>query len=172
MEKKNSSAGSNFGFKTFTIFAASFVLGAFSGLVAFRIVLSFTPPGERLQDRFAEACRWGDTQTLDKLYAAGASPNGRIVDGGPEGPTGYPPDPPLFEAAGFGNAYSVQWLVDHGATINATVDEGDGLSTPLDEAERHLKEAQRTVDILKAHGAKSGFSQMHFPKDHRIIPPP
>jgi hypothetical protein len=93
---------------------------------------------------------------MSKLWPAGASPNGRILDGGPEGPTGYPPDPPLHQAAQFGSAHAVQWLIDHGADVNSIVDKGDSLWSPLNVAEDHLKEAQRTVDILKAHGAKSG----------------
>ena len=138
------------------VFAVSALLGAIAGLVAFRVVLSFTPIGERLQGTFAEACRWGDTRTMEKFFVAGASVNGRFPDGGPDGPTGYPPDPPLYQAATFGSAHAVQWLVDYGADVNVTVDEGDSVWSPLDQAEKHLKEAQRTVDILKAHGAKSG----------------
>lgn len=140
--------------KPLIVFALSALFGAISGLIAFRIVLPFTPIGERLQGTFTEACRWGDTGTMARLYVAGASPNGRILDGGPEGPTGYPPDPPLYQAARFGSAQAVQWLIDHGANVNSVVDEGDSLWAPLDQAEDHLKQAQRTVDILKAHGAK------------------
>ena len=140
--------------KPLIAFAVSAVLGAISGLIAFRIVLSFTPIGERLQGTFTEACRWGDTDTMAKLYVAGAAPNGRILDGGPEGPTGYSPNPPLYQAAEFGSAHAVQWLIEHGAGVNSVVDAGDSLWTPLDIAQDHLKEAQRTVDILKAHGAK------------------
>jgi len=142
--------------KTLTIFCIAAALGALGGLIAFRILLSFTPPGERLQGTFTEACLWGDTQTMARLWPAGASPNGRILDGGPEGPTGYPPDPPLHQAAQFGSANAVQWLIEHGANVNSIVDEGDSLWSPLDVAEDHLKQAQRTVDILKAHGAKTG----------------
>jgi hypothetical protein len=143
--------------KPLIVFAVSALLGAFAGLVAFRVVLSFTPIGERLQGTFTEACRWGDTGTMAKFFAAGASVNGRFPDGGPEGPTGYSPDPPLYQAAEFGSAHAVQWLVDHGADVNVTIDGGDSVWSPLDIAEDHLKEAQRTVDILKAHGAKSAF---------------
>ena len=139
--------------KPLIVFAASAMLGAISGLIAFRVVLSFTPIGERLQGTFTEACRWGDTETMAKLYVAGAFPNGRFP--GPEGPTGYPPDPPLYQAAMFGSYHAVEWLIDHGARVNSVVDEGDSLWSPLDEAEDHLKKAQQTVDILKAHGAKS-----------------
>jgi hypothetical protein len=146
--------------KAFLVFAAAFILGAFCGLAAFRIVLSFAPLGEQLQDRFNEACAYGgETDRLEKLYLAGAFPNGRIIDGGPEGPTGYPPDPPLFRAASFGNAEVVQWLIDHGAAVNSKLDEGDGFSTPLDEAEGHLRDTQRTIEILKAHGAKNAYQR-------------
>ena len=140
--------------KPLIVFVASAMLGAISGLIAFRVVLSFTPIGERLQGTFTEACRWGDTETMAKLYVAGAAPRGRILDGGPEGPTGYSPHPPLHQAAQFGSSHAVQWLIDHGASVNSVEDEGDSLWSPLDVAEDHLKEAQRTVDILKAHGAK------------------
>ncbi len=141
--------------KPLIVFALSAVLGAIGGLIAFRVVLSFTPIGVRLQETFTEACRWGDTDTMAKLYPAGGFLNGRILDGGPEGPTGYSPDPPLYQAAEFGSAEAVQWLVDHGANINSVVDAGESLWSPLDMAEDHLKRAQRTVDILKAHGARS-----------------
>ncbi len=90
--------------KPLVVFTISALLGAFTGLVIFRIVLSFTPIGEQLQGTFTEACRWGGPEMLFKFYAAGALAKGRILDGGPEGPTGYPPDPPLHQAANFGNA--------------------------------------------------------------------
>ena len=140
--------------KPLIVFAVSAVLGAISGLIAFRVVLSFTPIGERLQGTFTEACRWGDTATMAKLYVAGATPNGRILDGGPEGATGYSPDPPLFDAVRFGSSNATQWLIDHGANVNSVVDEGDSLWTPLDVAQDHLKQAQQTSEILKMHGGK------------------
>ena len=140
--------------KPLIVFAVSALLGAISGLVVFRVVLSFTPIGVRLQGTFTEACRYGDTDTMAKLYVAGAAPSGRFLDGGPAGPTGYSPDPPLFDAATFGSPEAVQWLIDHGANVNASVDEGTGFNTPLSTAQDHLKRAQRTVDILKEHGAK------------------
>jgi len=146
--------------KASLIFTAAFILGAFCGLATFRIILSFTPLGERLQDRFNEACAYGgETDRLEKLYLAGAFPNGRIIDGGPWDDNGYPPDPPLHQAAWFGNAEVVQWLIDHGAAVNSRVDQGDGFSTALDEAEGHLKETQRAIDILKAHGAKNAYQK-------------
>ena len=141
--------------KPLTVFAIFAILGAMSGLIAFRIVLSFTLIGERLQGTFDEACRWDDPRTVARLYVAGASTNGRILDGGPEGATGYPPAPPLYQAAMFGSAQTVEWLIDHGANVNAVVDEGDSRWTPLDQAREHLKRAQQTVDILEAHGAES-----------------
>ena len=133
--------------KALIIFAASGVFGALLGLIVFRTILYFTPAGQKLQDQFAEACRWGDTGTMERLYVAGASPTWPAGFHGP----GEPHFPPIFSAAEHGRPEAVQWLIDHGADINERVADG---WNPLGAALIHLKETQQTVDILKSHGAK------------------
>ena len=50
-----------------------------------------------------------------------------------------------------GHVVVVQWLLDHGADPNMQVSDG----TPLDDALSLQDVANKTVEILKAHGAKS-----------------
>ena len=133
--------------KAALVFITSAVLGALLGLVAFRTALYFTPAGQKLQSEFIEACRYGDTGTMDRLYLAGASPK---AEAGIYGP-GEPLFPPIIAAAEEGRPEAVRWLINHGADINDWV--ADGWS-PLGAAQIKVKEAQQTVEILKSHGAK------------------
>jgi Ankyrin repeats (many copies) len=133
--------------KAVIVLAVSAVSGALIGFVAFRTALYFSPAGQKLQHEFIDACRSGDTRTMDRLYLAGASPT---AEAGIYGP-GEPLFPPVIAAAEEGRPEAVRWLIDHGADINVWV--ADGWS-PLGAAQVKQKEAQQTVDILKSHGAK------------------
>ena len=116
-----------------------------------RAISNFTPFGQPIQYQFIEACRWGDTRSMERLHLAGASPTAFADYGG-----GEPIGPPIIEAADHANPEAVQWLLDHGASPNVWVSDG---WSPLGAAQHRLKDAQQTLDILKAHGAKLAHEQ-------------
>ena len=95
--------------------------------------------------QFIEACRWGDVRTMQNLFEKGASPTACAETGYSE-----PIGPPMIEAAEHGRPDAVKWLLDHGATWDEFVSDG---WTPLGAAQVKKKDAEQTIEILKAHGA-------------------
>ena len=132
-------------------FFISAILGVVGGFLFFRASLIFTPLRHEIQFQFIEACRWGDTRSMERLHLAGASATAFAEHGG-----GEPVGPPIIEAAEHARPEAVQWLIDHGASVNVWVSDG---WSPLGAARTRVKDAQRTLDILNAHGAKLAHEQ-------------
>jgi len=94
--------------------------------------------------QFIDACHWGDVRTMQALYEKGASPTAPAE-------TGYSQTaPPMIEAAEHGQPEAVKWLLDRGATWDVFFSDG---MTPLGAAQVKKRDAELTIEILKAHGA-------------------
>ena len=100
-----------------------------------------------IQWRFNDAAGRGDLGEMKRLISAGADPLAfpSYADGAVTGAT------PLFEAASEGEPKAVEFLISHGADVNAV----EATETPLDMAEYRRSQADASIKILKAHGAKN-----------------
>ena len=129
------------------VFVASAVSGyAFGYFVLFRQTVRLTDAGNSIQFQFLDSCRHGDIKEMERLLGIGASPTA-FADNGYSEPSG----PPILEAAENARPDAVKWLLDRGATWDVFVADG---WTPLGAAEVKKREAEKTVEILRAAGAK------------------
>jgi len=101
--------------------------------------------GDTRQFEFLDACRAGDISEMNRLNRSGASPSRYAI--GYFGESG----PPILAAAENAQAEAVQWLLDRGATWDIFVSDG---WTPLGAAEVKKRNAEKTIEILRAAGAK------------------
>ena len=124
------------------LLAVSFVLGWFGHL-------GFTyDPHSGLQWRFVSAAQRGDVSGVERYFQQGAR-----IDDTPSYANGAVfGAPALLSAAHAGQPDTVEWLLNHGANPNKQ--SSDSTSWPLAAAEWRVKEAAKTVEILKKHGAK------------------
>jgi uncharacterized protein len=99
-------------------------------------------PGESADEQLIRAVRQKDLPEVERLLAAGASPNADKV-------RGFEGRPALFHAAVFGYTDIAQELIDKGANANYGADQG--LVTPLMVAS--LNGAASTVELLLRRGA-------------------
>ena len=133
--------------KSFAVFAISAVLGcAFGYYVLYRQSVKFTDGRDALQFELLEACRHGDLNEMERLIRLGASVT-RFADNGYLESSG----PPILEAAENARPEAVQWLLDRGATWDVLVSDG---WTPLVAAEVKKRDSEKTIEILRAAGAK------------------
>ena len=109
-----------------------------------RYVTKDGPDG--IQWDFNDAASRGDITEMKLLISAGADPLTfpSYADGAVSGAT------PLMEAASYAQADSVKFLIELGGDVNSH--ESD--ATPLGSARYRLKQAQETIDLLLAAGAK------------------
>lgn len=129
------------------VFTCSALAGvAFGYYILFRQTARFSQAGNSIQFRFLDACRYGDIKEMERLVASGASP-AAFADNGYSEPSG----PPILEAAENARPDAVKWLLDRGATWDVFVADG---WTPLGAAEVKKREAEKTIEILRAAGAK------------------
>jgi len=134
-------------FRAFLVFIVSAVAGcAFGYSILFRQTVRFSEIGNSLQFQFLEACRRGDIGEMSRLVNAGASATA-FADNGYSEPSG----PPILEAAENARPEAVKWLLDRGATWDVIVADG---WTPLGAAEVKKREAEKTIEILRAARAK------------------
>ena len=96
-----------------------------------------------LQWRFSEAASRGDLNEMKRLFTQGAQINAEPFNGYFSG------FPASVCAASGGHSHVVEWLIENGADVSLSPND-----TPLDVATYRLKEAEKTINILKAHGAK------------------
>ena len=110
-----------------------------------RYVTKDGPDG--IQWDFNDAASRGDIAEMKRLISAGADPLTfpSYADGAVSGAT------PLLEAASYGQADSVKFLIGLGGNVNSH--ESD--ATPLGSARYRLKQSQETIDLLLAAGAKN-----------------
>ena len=96
-----------------------------------------------IQWKLNDAAGRGDIKEMERLIAAGADPLKfpSYADGAVTGAT------PLLEAASGGQPEAVEFLINRGADVN--LQEAD--VRPIDVAEHRLQEAERTIQILRAH---------------------
>ncbi|MFM2197936.1 MAG: hypothetical protein RLZZ505_1368 [Verrucomicrobiota bacterium] len=96
-----------------------------------------------IQWKLTDAAGRGDIAEMERLIAAGADPLKfpSYADGAVTGAT------PLLEAASAGEPVAVSFLINKGADVN--LQESD--VRPLDAAEHRLQQAERTIQILRAH---------------------
>lgn len=133
--------------KSFVVFAVSAALGcAFGYFVLYMQSIKLTEGRDAIQFKLLEACRYGDLKEMERLVRAGASVN-RFADNGYIEPSG----PPILEAAENARPEAVRWLLDRGATWDVFVSDG---WTPLGAAEVKKRDSERTIEILRAAGAK------------------
>lgn len=130
---------------TIALITASFFIGWFGHL-------AFTYNEENgVQWQFVSAAQRGDIRSVERYLQRGAQ-----VDAVPSYAQGAVAGfPALWEAADTGQADVVEWLLAHGADPNRQVSD----SCPLAAAERRVAEANKTVEILKRHGAKDFVRQ-------------
>jgi len=83
---------------------------------------------------------------MQKLLSSGADPNAVPVFSMGEG------SEPLLAASESAQPDAVSLLLENGAKANPLGYEGE---TPLDNAEYAKKRAEKTIEILKAHGGKT-----------------
>jgi len=104
-------------------------------------------PYSDLQWKFVEAVRSGDITEMERLYQKGARTGiGVYYPGAGEGGS-----PPILAAAEAGQPAAVKWLLDHGEDPSFGVSD----TCPLYEAKARAREAEKTIEILKSHGATS-----------------
>jgi len=106
-------------------------------------------PHDTVQWHFVMAAERGDTAEMERRLQQGAVVGAEPVsaDGGFSG------FPAIVVAAHAGQAGAVEWLLQHGADANQVVSD----TWPLAGAQHRLAEATKTIDTLKAHGAKNPF---------------
>jgi len=95
---------------------------------------------------FADAVSIGDIKKLEALRAGGVDVNA-IPFNEWSGVGGLPP---IHVAALYGQPEAIEWLIEHGADINVAM----GPDTAISTAEEHFQRAQRSLEILRAHGAR------------------
>jgi|GEM_PF-3290821 len=98
------------------------------------------------QIHLTEAASRGNLTGMQKLLSAGADPNAvpscSMGDG----------SEPLLAASETAQPDAVSLLLENGANVNVI---GQEVETPLDNAEHAKKRAEKTIEILKAHGGKT-----------------
>jgi hypothetical protein len=97
-----------------------------------------------VQWQFSEAASRGDVSEMQRLHSLGAE-----IDGIPE-ESFYQGVRAIEYAALTGQPRAVRWLIDNGANVTTAYTP----DTPISLAEDHLKDAEESVSILKASGAK------------------
>jgi len=128
-------------------FVVSSALGlCFGFFILFRAAAQFTPVFSEVQMQFIDACQWGDVRRMESLHLQGASATA-FADNGHTEPVG----PPIITAAEHARPEAVKWLLEHGANWDVFIADG---WTPLGAAGVKKREAEETIEILKAHGAK------------------
>ncbi len=133
--------------KSFAVFVVSAVLGcAFGFFFLYRQGVQLIDGRDAIQFEFLEACRYGDINEMERLIQSGASVS-RFAENGYMELSG----PPILEAAENARPEAVQWLLDRGATWDVFVADG---WTPLGSAEVKKRDAEKTIEILRAAGAK------------------
>ncbi|MCP9494111.1 MAG: ankyrin repeat domain-containing protein [Pyrinomonadaceae bacterium MAG19_C2-C3] len=102
-----------------------------------------------LPEALRKAMIFSRTELIKLMLERGVNPNTSTIGG----------RTPLMQAASNGNDEYVKMLLDAGADVNLVDDNG---RTALDEAQSWVKSDERwltTVELLKAHGAKSKSQQ-------------
>lgn len=124
-----------------TLVVSSFLLGWF----AHRFNSVDLDKGRQWQ--FGEAAQRGDIREVERLF-----PGRAHIDDEPSYADGFVFGlPALLQAAGAGEPEAVAWLLAHGADPNRQTSD----SWPLAAAEHRLLETTKTIEILKANGAKN-----------------
>jgi hypothetical protein len=104
-------------------------------------------PHNGIQWRFTDAAQRGNWRDLERLHSKGAQINAvPVAEGGNLSGISA-----LAGAAMYGQPEATDWLIRHGANPNQM----DIDVTPLDFALHRLAETQKTIEILRRHGAKS-----------------
>ena len=116
------------------------------GLAGWKLRYFAADGPDGVQWQFSDAARRGDIPEMKKLITAGADPLKipSYADGAVTSATG------LFEAALAGEPEAVEFLIERGADVNQV----EGTETPLDVAEHRKAQTEKTIMILKQHGAK------------------
>jgi hypothetical protein len=126
--------------RTIIVAIAALLIGLAVGWMA----RSFTADGhDEIQWKLTDAAGRGNIKEMECLIAAGADPLKfpSYADGAVTGAS------PLLEAASAGEPEAVSFLINRGADVN--LQESD--VRPIDVAEHRLQQAERTVQILRAH---------------------
>ena len=129
----------------FIIAILALFLGIFIGWQATEL-----PIGRNgIQWKLNDAARRGDLAAMKRLISDGADPLAypSSANGVFYGTT------PLFAAASQAEPDVVKFLITLGADVNLI----EATETPLDMAEYRLEQAEKTIEILKAHGAENLF---------------
>jgi ankyrin repeat protein len=116
----------------------------FTGIVAGWAIRDMI--GGRAQFELNDAAGRGDLREMKRLVSRGADPLAEAYDKS----TGQGGGTPLFAAAANGEAEAVEYLIQSGANVNTV----EATETPLDMASYRRKQAEKTISILMAHGAK------------------
>ncbi len=98
-----------------------------------------------IQWEFNETARRGDVREMERLISEGADPLVSPTWAGGGG--SYP----LSEAASAGQPEVVEFLIKKGANVNFL----EATERGLELAEMKRADAEKCVELLKAHGAKS-----------------
>ena len=103
------------------------------------------------QSHLTEAASRGDLTGMRKLLSAGADPNAVPNSSMGEGVAS------LLAASESAKPDAVSLLLENGARVNPLGHEGE---TPLDNAVYAKKRAEKTMEILEAHGGKT-YRELH-----------
>ena len=116
------------------------------GVIGWNLRYATKDDPDGIQWDFNDAASRGDVAEMKRLISAGADPLNfpSYADGAVSGAT------PLLEAASYGQADAVKFLIRLGGDVNSH--ESD--ATPLGSARYRLQQAQETIDLLLAAGAK------------------
>lgn len=109
-----------------------------------------------IQWRLSEAAGRGHVNEMKRLIAMGADPLVRPDDGYFLG------SQPIYAAARAGEPEAVAFLVGIGADVNVI----HATETPLDSAIHKRLEIERTIEILKRHGART-YAELRWTSSSR-----
>ena len=126
--------------RTTIIAFATFLSGAILGWG----VQHATDYRQGMQWKLQEAASRGDVNRMKEWISAGADPRAQPMCEQGEGSS------PLFVAASLGHPDAVEFLISRGADVNLV----ESTETPLDMAQYRKVQAEKTIQILKSHGAK------------------
>lgn len=147
--------GQNIMIKLIIVSLVSLALGMVFGL-NFRDFLDSGDDG--IQWQLNDAARRGDINEMKRFISKGANPLITAYDD----VAGLYGCLPLSEAASTGEPEATEFLIAHGAGVNTI----EATETPLDMAWHRKSQAEKTVAVLLAHGAKS-FSEIQNPSEFK-----